>query len=200
MERCKSYRITPTYLQIRCPTKSAHAQRLTKRYQLDLLKETLHLERKKWHRLSHNIRKIEETLQQGLTYDDYSLISRISDSTYEGSFHKDKERLKKRFEKLKDKYVRPDSLKRPSLIKNPLLELQKDNPLPPKAVSVLSLGPKFAVTPQVIPKLEIISKIEKTWQTLERKGEKDKPQKLRDDVTNILKKAQKPKSNLTAQQ
>ena len=76
---------------------------------------------------------------------------------------------------------------RPSLIKNPILQLQKDKPLTAETISLLSLGPKFAVTPKEIPKMEIVAATENNWQRLERKGEKDKAQVLRHEVVEILK-------------
>ena len=75
-------------------------------------------------------------------------------------FLRHKERLREKFEKLSQKQkVTPNQ--RPSLIKNPVLQLQKDGELPSEAVSLLSLGPKFAVTPKEIPKMEIIEETEK---------------------------------------
>ena len=87
-----------------------------------------------------------------------------------------------------------------SLIKNPLLELQNDSPLPKEAKSLLALGPKFAVTPMEIPKMKIMSEIEKCCLTLERKGKKKEAQEVRHNAANVLKKAGKPKFNLTSEQ
>ena len=94
----------------------------------------------------------------------------------------------------------PNVNTRPSLIKNPILELQKDNLLIPEARALLELGPKFSVTPQNIPKEEIISEVEKCCLWLEREGKKTEAQEIRHNVANVLKKAQKPKSNLTSSQ
>ena len=60
-------------------------------------------------------------------------------------------------------------VRRPSLIKNPVLELQTDQPLDPETLSLLSLGPKFAVTPQEIPKIHIICVTEKNCQKTRKK-------------------------------
>ena len=46
-----------------------------------------------------------------------------------------------------------------STIKDPILQLQS-NPLPPEAVEVLKLGPKFALTPKEVPKMEIMAQVE----------------------------------------
>ena len=200
LERCLSYRIIPTFLRSRCPIKSKHANKLTKRYQLDILRAALHLERKKWHKLCYKIRLAKSFLVQKLNQTDYNVVNRISESTYERNFTKVKQKLKEKFEKLKSQFVKESVASRPSLIKNPILQLQKDKPLTAEMVSLLSLGPKFAVTPKEIPKMEIISATEKSCQKLERKGEKDKAQVLRHEVAEILKKAPKPKPNLTGPQ
>ena len=77
---------------------------------------------------------------------------------------------------------------RPSLIKQPVQQLQKDNPLPPEAVSLLSLGPKFVVTPKEIPKMEIMCEVKKVCLTLERKGKKEEAQEVCHNTAELLKK------------
>ena len=88
--------------------------------------------------------------------------------------------------------------KRVGETKSSLLELQNDSPLPKEAKSLLGLGPKFAVTPMEIPKMKIMSEIEKCCLTLERKGKKKEAQEVRHNAANVLKKAGMPKSNLTS--
>ena len=86
------------------------------------------------------------------------------------------------------------------LEKNPVLQLQKNGDLSPEEISLLSLGPKFSVTPQEVPRMDIICETEKNAQKLERRGEKDKAQTLRHVVAETLRKAKKPKSNLNFHQ
>jgi hypothetical protein len=59
-------------------------------------------------------------------------------------------------------------------IKNAVLQLQDSGPLPPEAIDVLSLGPKFAVMPKEVPKMQIIAEVEKVALPLERKKKKKK--------------------------
>ena len=61
-------------------------------------------------------------------------------------------------------------------------------------------GPKFALTPKEVPKMEIMAQVENAALQLERNGKKDCATNLRHSVTNILLNAKPPKSNLTAQQ
>ena len=199
LERCKANRVIPTYLQSRCPIKTPQAKRLRCKYQLALLRETLRQERKKWHRLSYNIRRETDWLQHRLAPVFFPTVQRLSNATYEREFSKQKRKLRNKFSKLTETH-KPTHPKRPSLITNPLLQLQTNGPLPPEAVSLLSLGPKFCVTPKEIPKMEIMNEVEKCAQTLERKGKTLEAQTLRHETAEILKKAKKPKSNLTAEQ
>ena len=85
-----------------------------------------------------------------------------------------------------------------STIKNPVLQRQS-TPLPPEAVDLLSLGAKFAVTPKEFPTMTVLAQTEKAALQIERNGDMETATNLRHDVTNILRKAKPPKSNLTSQ-
>ena len=102
---------------------------------------------------------------------------------------------------------------RPSTIKTPVLQLQQA-PLPPEAIALLNKGPKFALSHKEIPYLDIIQEprtstsyldiiqeTEKAARSLEIKGQHEKGEKLRQDVSAILHTAnQNPRrhsSNLT---
>ena len=67
-------------------------------------------------------------------------------------------------------------------------------------MDLLSLGPKFSVTPKNVPTMEIIAEVEKCCLTLEREGKTTEAKVLRHEATSILKKPIKPKSNLTHSQ
>ena len=56
------------------------------------------------------------------------------------------------------------------------------------------------MTPKEIPKADIICEVKKCCLSLERKGIKKEAQETRHEVANLLKKAGKPKSNLTSEQ
>ena len=113
---------------------------------------------------------------------------------------KNKDRLTKKFETLEKKQGKPvPQTARPSLIKDPVLQLQEE-PLPKEAVSLLSLGTKFALNPKEIPKMDIIEDVEKTCLSLERKGKKKEAETLRHETASILLKSKPPRSNLTSEQ
>ena len=72
--------------------------------------------------------------------------------------------------------------------------------IPENQRKILSLGPKFAVTPKSIPYMEIVTTTEIEALKLEKKGETAKAQLLRQEVKKILMKEKKPKSNLSKEQ
>jgi hypothetical protein len=69
-----------------------------------------------------------------------------------------------------------------------------------EAVSLLNLGPKFALTPKEISKMDIIQEVEKAALSLTRLGKHAEAEDLRHHTTNILLNARPPPSNLTSQQ
>ena len=164
-----------------------------------MLRECLTLARRQLHRLVHHITRIKENLQKKLSNKHLLLIYRVTDDSYQKDFNKRKSKLRVKFEKLQSKNRPPTSSQpsRPSTITNPVLQLQSD-PLPPEAVDLLKLGPKFAVTPKEIPKMQIITQIEKAALQLEWNGQKDKAVDLRHRSANILLNAKPLKSNLTS--
>ena len=100
------------------------------------------------------------------------IVLKVINISYEKCFLKHKTRLCKKFEKIQKKEKPPAKTPtRPSLVKNPVLQLQSD-PLPPEAVAVLSLGTKFAIAPKEVPKMDIIEEVEKSCLSLERKGKR----------------------------
>ena len=200
LERLRHHRLIPKFLKNRCPIKSHCASKLTTNYQSALLRECLTLARGKLHRASKSIAKIDASLKLHLSTEHYDLITRITNQSYEKDFERRKTKLKEKFEKILGTQRPPlQPPQRPTTIKNPVLQLQPQ-PLPAEAIEVLKLGPKFALTPKDIPKMDIITETEKAALQLERDGKRDKAADLRHNVTNILLHAKAPKSNLTSQQ
>ena len=105
LERCLFLFIIPIFLQNRSPMKSPRARRITKCYEVCLLRESLFLERTKWHRSSNKIRRTQDTLKAKLSEEHFALISCIAHGTYKKCFlhhrtnmkdwHKNKVRLSK---------------------------------------------------------------------------------------------------------
>jgi hypothetical protein len=106
--------------------------------------------------------------------------------------------LRNKFDNLQSK--KTVATQRESRIKKTILQLQKSGPLLPEAVSLLELGPKIALTPQEVPKMDIITEVEKCCLTLEKQDKENKADELRHQVTLALLKVPKPISNLTSKQ
>ena len=187
LERCIFHRLIPKFLNIRSPVKSRHAFSLVKKLQHNLLRETLTLARRKIHTTAKKIADANAKLKNDLSTEHYSIIERITDESYRRDFEKRKNKLRRKFDKMKEKSQRQNiqTSMRASTIKDPILQLQT-GALPQDAIEVLKLGPKFAVTPKEIPKMEIITSIEKAALQLERNGNRDKASTLRHKVANIL--------------
>ena len=152
MKKPSIHRVIPTFLRNRCPIRSRRAAQIVNRYQFNLLRETVYQTRKEFHRLCDRIKRTNTHLQGTLSCDHFHLVTRLVNATYDANFTKHKERLRRRFESLLPK---PQTHQpRPSLIKDPVLQLQAE-PLPAEAVALLSLGPKFALTPKEVPRMEI---------------------------------------------
>ena len=93
---------------------------------VSLLRESLYLERTKWHRSSNKIRRTQDTLKGKLSEEHVALISRIAHGTYEKCFLHHMKRLQDKYERLAQKQGKTkQGTTRPSLIKNPILQLQK---------------------------------------------------------------------------
>ena len=140
-------------------------------------------------------------LQQKLTDSDFEKIEKITDTAREREFLKHRSKLKNKVERLiAEKTPQTPETSRPSTIKNPVLQLQKE-PLPPEALAVLQKGPKFALTHKKIPNMEIIQGSEKAAQELERQNLPEQAEKLRQDVAvslhSLNNNPSRHKSNLT---
>ena len=71
------------------------------------------------------------------------------------------------------------------MINNPVLQLQV-TPLPPEAATLLQKGPIVAIAHKTIPYMDIIQETERAAQSLERQGQRENGEKLRQDVSKIL--------------
>ena len=159
LERCVYHRLIPKSFKNRCPIKSRRAIRLTRNYQFAILRETLTQARRKLNQTKKEIDRLDCDLHLKLSEDLYETVNRITEGSYKKTFDKKKKELKDKFEKIKNsQQPTVQAPTRPSTIKNPVLERQSE-PLPPEAVEVLQLGPKYAVAPNKIEKMEITASI-----------------------------------------
>ena len=90
LERCVFYCVIPTFLQNRCPIKTKRARTITQRYQRSLLKECLHNERRTLHRLQRKIKRDSDVFKEKFSSEHFDLITKITESTYDKLFQKEK--------------------------------------------------------------------------------------------------------------
>ena len=172
LERCVFHKLIPKSFKNRCPIKSRRAIQLTRNYEFAILRETLTQARRKMHQTKKEIDKLDCDLHLKLSENLYETVNRITEGSYKKTFEKKKKELKEKFEKIQNAQKPTiQAPSRPSTIKNPVLQRQTE-PLPPEAEEVLQLGPKFAVAPSKIEKMEITASIESAALELERNGKK----------------------------
>ena len=187
LKRCLSHKIIPKFLCNKCPIKSSRSNVLTKKYRLNLLKECHNMEKKNLFNILKECDQLSAQIKDTLSTPDFTNVSSIVNKAYEREFLRNRAKLKAKFEHLQRQNLPPrlPTSTRTSTIKNPVLQLQKDS-LPPEATSLLEKGPKFAITHKEIPYMEIVHKTEMAAKSLEYKGEREKGEKLRQDVSHIL--------------
>ena len=186
LKRCLSHKIIPKFLCNKCPIKSSRSNVLTKKYRLNLLKECHNMEKKNLFNILKKCDQLSSQIKDTLSTPDFTNVSSIVNKAYEREFLRNRAKLKAKFEHLQRQNLPPrlPTSTRTSTIKNPVLQLQKDS-LPPEATSLLEKGPKFAITHKG-KHMEIVHKTEMAAKSLEYKGEREKGEKLRQDVSHIL--------------
>ena len=197
LERCRHHGITPRFLNVKCPISTPHARRLTKKYQLDILRETLKQTRAQLHQKNKLLERIKNKIKDTVSPNDFEKILTVVGKSQQTTFKKKSEKLRKKFELLLKKQKPPQIPSRPSSIKNTVLQLQQE-PLTPEEISLLSLGPQFNLTSKETPFLDIISAVEPQMSKLEYDGKNDVAKQTRHEICNaLLQFKDKPKSNLT---
>ena len=200
LERCRHHKITPRFLNIKCPISSPHARKLTKQYQHDILRETLKQTRAQLHQKTKQLNRLNEKIREIVSPEDFEKIQTIVNKSRDRTFNKLKEKLRKKFDFLLKKHQPLPSTTRPSSIKNTVLQLQNET-LTADEIALLSLGPQFNLTPKEKPYLDIVSAVEAQMSQLEFNGKSDVAKQTRHEVCNaLLNFKDKPKSNLTFQE
>ena len=129
-----------------------------------------------------------------------STLKRITEDKREGIYTDRKQKLKNKFELLYEEkfhrqWQRETAL--PEVVKNCVLNLA-DGEIPDHHKELLNLGPKFAITPNRIPFMEIVSKTETEALKLERQNDAVSANVLRRDVKRILQQTKLPPSNINS--
>ena len=202
LNRCIHHQLIPRFLRVHCPITSVRGANITNQYRRDLLTATRNDTRSRFFRTDRDMKAIKTEIQMIISEEHFNVLLRITEDTREKVFNTTKNKLKQKFELLfQEKYRRPFSKDPPttSNLKNCVLNLHNSE-VPVIHKEVLNLGPKFAVNPNSIPYMDIITTTEVEALKLEKQMEPAKAALLRRDVQAILKKAKPPPSNLTQAQ
>ena len=125
----------------------------------------------------------------------------ITTASKEKKFIEVRTKLKNKFELLyKAKYKKLFQKNRVNqvAVKSSVLDLAGD--IPEHQRKILDLGPNFAVTPKIIPYMDIVTSTEVEALNLEKEGQYAKAELLRKEVKLILLKEKQPRPNLSKEQ
>ena len=201
LNRCIHYRLTPKFLQIKCPLKSKRALNITIEYKQKLLISTRNDSKERYFNAVKKANQLRTSLKEKLSEEHFRIVEKVTESSREKKFLACKNKLKNKFELLYySKYkIKIESRRQQQLVKNCVLNLAEDE-IPKKHNELLNLGPMFAVTPNKIPYMDIITTTEEHALKLEYDNQLAAAERLRQDVKKILYTAKLPKSNLSKDQ
>jgi len=169
LTRCIHHGITPRFLQIHSPIKSRYGMNVTMRYIWKLLKCAVKEAKVRFYKSGKKITQLKELIRSTVSPEHYIIIKDVSESCREKKFAEIKTKLKRKFELLiLQQKEQNSSIGQPTSnnVKNCVLNLV-DGEMDDNVKSVLNLGPKFAVTPNKIPYMEIITIAEENALLLE---------------------------------
>ena len=88
LERCRHHKIIPRSLNVKCPIKTPRAQRLTKKYSFDLLRETLRKARGDLNQRQKEKEKICDKIKNKVSSEDFQKISSVVEKRRERTLPK----------------------------------------------------------------------------------------------------------------
>lgn len=197
LNRCIHHHLLPKFLQIKCPLRSKRARNITAKYKQELLVSTKNDARQRYFVAIKKAKELRLQLQHILSPEHFEIVINATESSREKKFIACKNKLKDKFTLLySSKYQTSDiSRAKEKLVKDCILNLTGEE-IPKHHKELLNLGPKFAVTPNKIPYMDIITTTEVHALKLEYNNQLAAAEKLRQDVKIILSNAKVPKSNL----
>ncbi len=202
LNRCIHHKITPRFLRVKCPLKTSRGTNVTEKFRRDLLIAARNDAKVRQEKQSRNASTSLRELTACMSEEHLSTLKRITEEKRERIYTDRKQKLKDKFELLyKEKFRRPWQRETtlPEVVKNCVLNLV-DEEIPDHHKELMNLGPKFAITPNRIPFMEIISKTETEALKLERQNDAVSANVLRKEVKRILQqtKTKLPPSNINS--
>ena len=147
--------------------------------------------------LKNERRGRELTLKRMLTAEDFDQLQRTSNVAAEKAFERLKIKQREKFESLYKSVRERDERTTKKVDKRKWVVNLSSRPLSLKEEEVLRKGMKYAPTPKVIPKKEVVAKVETV---LRDKVEPEKAERARAAVSSVLKTVKKPKMNVSKEE
>ena len=200
LQKCCKHRIIPKSLRIKCSVSNERTAKIMNRYRLELLHSTKNDAKRKFFKSINKAKEIENALSQVLNNEDMTLIRNVTETSRELMFVRSKERLVKKFERLKVNKMVANVIKESNTyMKDAVLNLAPDE-IPEHHKELLNLGPKFVPNVTKIPYMDIVSTTESSALKLEYNEKVCEAQTLRKEVLRVLKMAKPIRDNLTQSQ
>ena len=194
--RCKDINVAPPSLSLKCPINTTNARRIVDKARKDLVRERIRVINNKLDAFKEKKITLETKLFTSLSREEQQNVTRhiahVSESTHE----KTKWRHQQKIQHLETKRDRiNDADLTGTQLKRWVINLSKYK-LSGNQNKILAKGLNYAVTPEKMPTEEFVVAAEQaTWSLPQ-----EQKDKLRADITGVLKSAKVPKQNITRQE
>ena len=195
LKRCRDNQVVPKGLGISNKYHTEYARKILKKAELALVRERIAWTRRQLCGVDKRIAILTEELWMTLNEEHYSTAKRMISASSTRTFNKARSTEIAKFTKLTS-YGQKNRRKQEDLASHPLRRTvinRSARNLTPVEEDVLALGLNFAVIPRVLPKKEIVQRLEPKLFHLKN----DVASNIRVQITEVLRRAKLPKSNLT---
>ena len=196
LKRCRDNQVVPKGLRISDKYHTEYARKILKKAELALVRERIAWTRRQLCRVDERIAILTEELWMTLNEEHYSTAKRMISASSTRTFNKAGSTQIAKFTKLTSYGQKNRRKQEEDLASHPLRRTvinRSARNLTPVEEDVLALGLNFAVVPHVVPKEEIVQRVEPKLFHLKN----DVAGNIRVQITEVLRRAKLPRSNLT---
>ena len=191
LKRCRDNQVVPKGLRIPNKYHTGYTRKILKKAELALVRERIAWTRRQLCGLDERIAILTEELWMTLNEEHYSTAKRMISASSTRTFNKARSTQIAKFTKLKNRSKQEEDLASHPLRRTVINRSARN--LTPVEEDVLALGLNFAVVPRVLPKEEIVQRLEPKLFHLNN----DVASNIRVQITEVLRRAKLPRSNLT---
>ena len=192
----RTYRFYVTVLSLSNKYHTKYARKILKKAELALVRERIAWTRRQLCGADERIAILTEELWMTLNEEHYSTAKRMISASSTRTFNKARSTQIAKFTKLTSYGQKNRRKQEEDLASHPLRRTvinRSARNLTPVEEDVLALGLNFAVAPRVLPKEEIVQRLEPKLFHLKN----DVASNIRVQITEVLRRAKLPRSNLT---